>query len=53
MTSKEIKRVPKNKLLKLKIDMYNLILQNQTSSSDGYQHEMYLQQYQPSNLTKL
>lgn len=29
--------------------MYNLILQNQTSSSDGYQHAMYRQQYRPSN----
>jgi len=46
---KEIKKVPEDKRLKLKIDMYNLILQNQTSSSDGYQHAMYRQQYRPSN----
>lgn len=46
---KEIKKVPEDKRLKLKIDMYNLILQNQTSSSDGYQHAMYGQQYRPSN----
>ncbi|KAL4101141.1 hypothetical protein QTP88_021161 [Uroleucon formosanum] len=46
---KEIKNVPENECLKLKIDVYNLILQNQTSLSDGYQHAMYGQQYRPSN----
>lgn len=47
---KEIKKVPENKRLKLKIDMSILILQNQTSSSDGYQRNvMYGQQYRPSN----
>jgi len=29
--------------------MHNLILQNQISSSDGYQHAMCGQQYRPSN----
>lgn len=46
---KEIKKVPETKRLKLKIEMYNLILQNQTSPSDGHQSAMYDQQYRSNN----
>lgn len=35
---KEIKKVPESKRLKLKIDIYNLILQNQTISSPSTYH---------------
>lgn len=48
---KDIKRVPENKRLKLKIDIYNLILQNQTISPPSRYHSpMYNQQYMPSNI---
>lgn len=47
---KDIKKVPETKRLKLKIDIYNLILQNQTISPPSRYHSlMYSQQYMQSN----
>ncbi|KAL5237136.1 hypothetical protein ACI65C_004546 [Semiaphis heraclei] len=48
---KDIKKVPETKRLKLKIDIYNLILQNQKISPPSRYHSpMYNHQYMPSNI---
>lgn len=48
---KDIKKVPETKRLKLKINTYNLILQNQTVSPPSRYHSpMYNHQYMPSDI---